>query len=349
MDAFYASVEQRDNPRLQGHPIAVGGSPNGRGVVATCSYEARRFGVRSAMPSATAMRLCPHIIFVRPRFEAYTAVSRSIREIFFRYTDLVEPLSLDEAYLDVTENKLAIPFALRVAQQIKMAIKTELDLTASAGVSYCKFLAKMASDYRKPSGLCFIPIETAQIYLDQLEIGKFHGIGKKTAAKMESMGIHNGKDLRNSSIPFLVKRFGKMGRFYHSIANGEDNRSVKPHRARKSASVEDTFPEDLEDLPAMDEQIDILTASLMRRLQPKNIWGRTINLKVRYADFSIVTRSSSFPEVVKDSALIASTCKSLLRKTEAGERKVRLLGVGVSNLDGIVEDKHPGDQLFLDF
>lgn len=348
MDAFYASVEQRDNPKLQGQAIAVGGSPNGRGVVATCSYEARRFGVRSAMPSATAMRLCPHIIFVRPRFDAYTEASKLIREIFHRYTDLVEPLSLDEAFLDVTENKMDIPFALRIAHQIKIAIKSELDLTASAGVSYCKFLAKMASDYHKPDGLSFIPVETAQVYLDQLEIGKFHGIGKKTAAKMEDMGIHNGEDLRNTQIPFLVKRFGKMGRFYHSIANGDDNRSVNTHRARKSASVEDTFLEDLSDLAAMDEQIDILTASLMRRLQPKNLWGRTINLKVKYADFSIVTRSSSFPETVKEAALIAATCKTLLRKTEAGERKVRLLGVGVSNFDGITEEKHPGDQLFLD-
>ncbi len=347
MDAFYASVEQRDNPELKGRPIAVGGSPTGRGVVATASYEARVFGVGSAMPSATAMRLCPQIIFVRPRFDLYNETSRAIREIFYRYTDLVEPLSLDEAFLDVTENKFEIPFALRVAQQIRVAIKEELDLTATAGVSYCKFLAKMASGYKKPDGLNFIPLETAQIFIDQLEIGQFHGIGKKTALRMRDMGIHNGKDLREASLPFLVKRFGKAGRFYHAISHGEDKRRVKTDRQRKSASVEDTFSEDIENLGEMDIHIERMAQTLMGRLDQKGLEGRTVNLKVKFADFQSITRSQSFENPVLTAGLLAATCKELLRKTEAGTRKVRLLGVGISNFDG-VEKQRNGNQLSLD-
>ena len=347
MDAYYASVEQRDNPELRGRPIAVGGSPTGRGVVATCSYEARKFGVHSAMPSATALRLCPQIIFVRPRFDLYNEISHSIREIFHRYTDLVEPLSLDEAYLDVTENKLDIPYALRVAHQIRMLIKEELDLTATAGVSYCKFLAKMASGYQKPNGLNFIPEETAQIFIDQLEVGKFHGIGKKTALRMKDFGIHTGKDLREKGLPFLVKRFGKAGRFYHAIANGLDDRDVKPHRQRKSASVEDTFSEDIEDMRTMDEHIERMAQTLMRRLDGKGLLGRTVNLKVKFANFQTVTRAQSFSAPVTTDRQIATACKELLRNTEAGTRKVRLLGVGVSNFEG-VEKRRPGDQLSLE-
>lgn len=347
MDAFYASVEQRDNPELRGRPIAVGGSPTGRGVVATASYEARRFGVGSAMPSATAIRLCPQIIFVRPRFDLYNETSKAIREIFFRYTDLVEPLSLDEAFLDVTENKYEIPFALRVAHQIRKAIHRELELTATAGVSYCKFLAKMASGYKKPDGLNFIPEETAQVFIDQLDIGKFHGIGQKTALRMRDMGIHNGKDLREASLPFLVKRFGKAGRFYHAISRGEDNREVKTDRPRKSASVEDTFNEDIDDLVEMDSHIERMAQTLMGRLGKKNLHGKTVNLKVKFADFQTVTRAQSFPTPVNSADLVASTCKELLRKTEAGTRKVRLLGVGLSNFDG-VEKRKTGDQLSLD-
>lgn len=348
MDAFYASVEQRDNPELQGRPIAVGGSPTGRGVVATASYEARRFGVGSAMPSATAMRLCPEIIFVRPRHDLYSEVSRSIREIFHQYTDLVEPLSLDEAYLDVTENKFAIPSALRVAHLIRTSIQKELDLTASAGVSYCKFLAKMASGYRKPNGLNFIPRETAQLYIDQLEIGKFHGIGKKTALRMKDMGIYSGKELREAGLPFLVKRFGKMGRFYHAISNGDDNREVKTDRPRKSASVEDTFSEDISNLKELDTHIERMAQTLIRRLGDKGLKGRTVNLKVKFADFTTVTRSQSFSNPVLTDQVVSRACKDLLRKTEAGDRLVRLIGVGISNFDG-VEKSNSGDQLSLDF
>ena len=347
MDAFYASVEQRDNPHLRGRPIAVGGSPNGRGVVATASYEARRFGVRSAMASARAITLCPEIIFVRPRFDAYKEVSTQVRAIFEEYTDLIEPLSLDEAYLDVTENKQDIPFALRVAHRIRQDIAKEVGITATAGVSYCKFLAKMASGYHKPDGLNFIPPENAQIFIDQLPIEKFHGIGEKTAEKMRNMGIHNGADLRNTEKRILIKRFGKMGRFYHRIANGDDNRPIVPHRPRKSASVEDTFATDIGDLQEMDGHIDRLATVLIGRLEPKGLFGKSVHLKVRFADFSIVTRSQSFPDLVKDRDTIASTCRELLRKTEAGERKVRLLGVGVSNFEGI-PNEGKGGQLELD-
>lgn len=347
MDAFYASVEQRDNPHLRGRPVAVGGSPNGRGVVATASYEARRFGVRSAMASARAIKLCPEIIFVRPRFDIYKEVSGSIREIFQEYTDLIEPLSLDEAYLDVTENKKDIPFALRVAHLIRQDIAREVGITATAGVSYCKFLAKMASGYHKPNGLNFIPPESAQLFIDQLSIEKFHGIGEKTAEKMRKMGIYTGADLRAMDKRLLVKRFGKMGRFYHRIANGDDNRPIVPHRPRKSASVEDTFSEDLSDLGEMDGHIQRLSEVLFGRLEPKGLFGKSVHLKVRYADFSIVTRSQSFPELVEDPTTIARTCKGLLRKTEAGERKVRLLGVGVSNFEGVPKEGE-GGQLELD-
>lgn len=348
MDAFYASVEQRDNPGLRGRPIAVGGSPGGRGVVATASYEARKFGVHSAMSSARAMKLCPDLIFVRPRFEAYQAASRIIQEIFRNYTDLVEPLSLDEAYLSVTQNKKEIPFALRIAHLIRVEVLKETGLTCTAGVSYCKFLAKIASGYFKPDGLNYIPVETAQLFIDQLPIDKFHGIGKKTAEKMRQMGIFTGKDLREQPLPILVKRFGKTGRFYHRIANGEDDRQVRTERPRKSASVEDTFPEDLDDLSELDSHIERLTIELLRRLRKKDLAGKTVTLKVKYADFQQVTRSHSFGVEVDDQTAILAVAKEMLRKTEAGSRKVRLLGVGMSNFPGESEPQ-TGDQLELEW
>ncbi len=348
MDAFYASVEQRDSPELQGQPIAVGGSPSGRGVVMTASYEARRFGVRSAMPSARAIQLCPSLIFVRPRFDAYKTASRSIREIFERYTDLIEPLSLDEAYLDVSQNKKGIPSALRIAHLIKQEIRDEISLTASAGVSYCKFLAKMASDYRKPDGLSFIPQESAQQFIDQLSIERFHGIGEKTAEKMRRMGIHNGADLRTVDPRILSKRFGKMGRFYHRVANGKDDRPVRPDRPRKSASVEDTFRDDVTDLAELDAHIERLAEVLMGRLEPKGLYGRTVHLKVKYADFQIITRSQSNGDYIRESRPIAVSCKEMLRKTDAGRRAVRLIGVGVSNFEGAPRENRSG-QLEFDF
>ena len=352
MDAFFASVEQRDNPELQGRPIVVGSSA-GRGVVAAASYEARKFGVFSAMASRRALQLCPHLIFVSHRFEVYRAVSHQIREIFHAYTDLVEPLSLDEAYLDVTENKMGIASALLIARRIKDEILHETRLTSTAGVSYNKFLAKMASGYHKPDGLNFIPPENGQWFMDELPVEKFHGIGKKTAEKMLEMNLHTGADLRHAGRDFLERHFGKMGRFYSMIANGEDRRKVVPNRPMKSASVEDTFVEDLDDMRQLDSHLERLVVLLMGRLGKKEVYGRTVTLKVKFADFQQVTRSQSFPEFVTDGDLVAQTAKALLRKTEAGSRKVRLLGVGQSNFDlGEVEldadmPDEAGDQLQL--
>lgn len=348
MDAFYASVEQRDNPGLQGRAVAVGGSPNGRGVVMTASYEARVYGVRSAMPSKRAIQLCPHLIFVRPRFDAYKAASRIIRDVFYSWTDLVEPLSLDEAFLDVTENKHDLWSALLAARRIKDEIRAQTGLTATAGVSYCKFLAKMASGHKKPDGLNWIPEDRAQEYIDALPVHKFHGIGKKTAERMEKLGIQTGADLRTAELKLLHRHFGKMGRFYHKIANGIDERSVNPHRPMKSASAEDTFPEDLDDLKAIDEHIERLCVVLLNRLEKREVYGRTVNLKVKFADFKIVTRSQSFPEPVTQFDTFAKSAKALLRKTEAGQRKVRLIGVGMSNFDLEGPTRKKGGQLELD-
>ena len=257
MDAFYASVEQRDFPEYVGKPIVVGGKPEGRGgVVATASYEARKFGIRSAMPSKKALQLCPHVIFVYPRFAAYKEASKKIREIFERYTDLIEPLSLDEAFLDVTENKKGITSAIEIAKQIKLAIKEEVNLTASAGVSSSKFVAKIASDMNKPDGLTFIAPEKIEEFMEKLPVEKFFGVGKVTADKMKGMGIHKGSDLKKMTEEELVHSFGKPGRFYYKIVRGIDNRAVQPHRETKSMGAEDTFAEDLTTLEAMNEELD---------------------------------------------------------------------------------------------
>src|SRR6201985_2356826 len=268
MDAFYASVEQRDNPELRGIPLVVGGSPGGRGgVVATASYEARKFGIRSAMPSKQALQLCPHATFVRPRFAAYREASQKIREIFSRYTDSIEPLSLDEAYLDVTEDKLNIGSAIEIAKLIKEAIKTELNLTASAGVSVNKFVAKIASDLDKPDGLKFIGPSSIENFMEQLPVEKFHGVGKVTADKMRSMGLFTGADLKKLSEDDLVKRFGKSGRFYYRIVRGIDEREVQPHRETKSISAEDTFPYDLTTLEEMYPELDKISVSVYKRIE----------------------------------------------------------------------------------
>jgi DNA polymerase IV len=343
MDAFYASVEQRDDPSLRGKPIAVGGRPGGRGVVMTCSYEARKFGVRSAMPSSTAQRLCPSLIFVRPRFDAYKAVSALIHAIFHRYTDLVEGLSLDEAYLDVTENFPGNSSAIAIAQEIRAAVFAETGLTVTAGVSYNKFLAKMASGYKKPNGLNFIPPEKALEFIDQLPIHKFHGIGEKTAERMKALGIHTGADLRARDARFLQQHFGKMGGFYFQIAQGIDDRAVSPDRATKSVSVEDTFLEDTSDLEVLDAEIERLAGLLHARLTRHGLAGRTLTLKVKYEDFQTVTRSESFAEAVLREEMMAGRGKVLLRKTEAEWRKVRLLGLGVSNF-GEAEDQGKVDE-----
>jgi DNA polymerase-4 len=332
MDAFYASVEQRDFPELRGKPVIVG-SPEGRGVVLTASYEARKFGVRSAIPGREAKRLCPDGIFVPPRFPVYKEVSQHIREIFLRYTDLVEPLSLDEAYLDVTENKLQIASALQIAQEIKNAIKQEINLTASAGVSVNKFVAKVASGMQKPDGLTFIHPSKIEAFMEQLPVKDFHGIGKVTAEKMNKSGLFTGADLKKLTQEELVKQYGKPGNFYYSIVRGIDNRPVQPDRETKSVSVEDTFAEDVLDLEKMESELDKLSNLLFIRLKRHELFGRTITLKVKYHDFKIISRSKTFPEKINDVSVIIQTSKELLRQTEAGHKKIRLLGIGVSGFE----------------
>lgn len=337
MDAFYASVEQRDNPAYRGKAIAVGGSPEGRGgVVATASYEARKYGVRSAMPSKRALQLCPHIIFVYPRFAAYREVSQQVREIFHRYTDLIEPLSLDEAYLDVTEDKLNIGSAIAIAQQIKQAIREELQLTASAGVSINKFVAKIASDMQKPDGLTFIAPSQVESFMEGLPVEKFFGVGKVTADKMKRMNLHTGADLKKLTENDLVQHFGKTGRFYYRIVRGEDDRPVQPHRETKSVGAEDTFPHDLTTLEEMYPELDKIAQTVANRLQKHELKGRTVTLKIKYSDFRQITRNQSLPQGINDLETIAATAKQLLVKTDPADVKIRLLGITLSNFG---EDK----------
>jgi DNA polymerase-4 len=352
MDAFYASVEQRDNPEYRGKAIAVGGSPEGRGgVVATTSYEARKYGVRSAMPSKIALKLCPHLIFVRPRFDIYKEVSQKIREIFHRYTDLSEPLSLDEAYLDVTEDKQGIGSAIEIARQIKQAIKDELNLTASAGVSVSKFVAKIASDLQKPDGLTFIGPSHIEEFMEKLPVEKFHGVGKVTAEKMKSMGLHTGADLKKLKEEELVKHFGKTGHFYYRIVRGIDEREVQPHRETKSAGAEDTFPYDLTTVEEMDIELERIAGLVHKRLKKHNLKGRTITLKIKYSDFRTITRNHSLPHPVDDLEIITGTAKELLRSTGLSDVQVRLLGISLSNFfePEIIERKGNPAQLRLPF
>jgi DNA polymerase-4 len=332
MDAFYASVEQRDNPALRGKPLVVGGLPEGRGgVVATASYEARKFGIRSAMPSKKALQLCPEAVFVRPRFEAYKEASRQIRAIFYSYTDLVEPLSLDEAFLDVTTDKQGIGSALDIAALIKKSISDDLGLTASAGVSVNKFLAKIASDLQKPDGLSFIGPSRVEPFMASLAVEKFFGVGKVTAAKMKAMGLHTGADLKKLTEGELVNHFGKTGRFYYQIVRGIDNRPVQPNRESKSVGAEDTFPEDLTTREAMEAELDKITPLVVARLKKHQLKGRTVTVKIKFHDFKIITRSRSFPAPVDDLHLITETAKSLLAEAQLTGLKVRLLGITVSN------------------
>ncbi len=331
MDAFYASVEQRDNINLREKPIAVGGNSK-RGVVMTASYQARKFGVRSAMPSATAARLCPELVFVKPRFDVYKQISQQIRAIFRSYTDLVEPLSLDEAYLDVTENKLAIESAIKIARDIKEEIFQETALTASAGVSINKFLAKVASDYRKPNGLSIILPHQVQGFIDSLEIDKFHGIGKVTAEKMHKVGIHTGSDLKRFNEQKLVDLFGKNGRYYHQISHGIDNRPVNPDRIRKSVSSETTFEEDLVDPVVMSLEVIKLARGVMNWMDKHEIYGRTVTLKIKFNDFKQITRSRTHHLLIDDFETLEQLAKQLLSAVD-DPRPVRLLGVGISNLN----------------
>ncbi|SMO58746.1 DNA polymerase IV [Gracilimonas mengyeensis] len=333
MDAFYASVEQRDNPELRGKPVIVGGSPSGRGVVATASYEARKYGVHSAMPASKAVRLCPNGIFVKTRFDAYKEASHQIREIFFEYTDLVEPLSLDEAFLDVTENHKNLPSATLIAKEIKERIYEETRLTASAGVAHNKFLAKVASDINKPNGLTLITPEKAEAFLEELDIKQFFGVGKATQKKMHAVGIKTGADLKEWSEIDLVKAFGKSGRFYYRIVRGIDHREVKPHRIRKSYGKERTFSEDVESLEWINNFLDELAQTISEGMKKINAAGKTITLKVRYKNFDTITRSYSLTHHTNRHSEIMEVVRTLMEETEVGKRPVRLLGITLSNLN----------------
>lgn len=346
MDAFFASVEQRDFPEFKNRPVVVGGTPQGRGVVAAASYEARKFGIHSAMPSSRAVKLCPHAVFLKPRFDVYKEVSNQIRDIFHQFTDLVEPLSLDEAYLDVTDNHVQIPSATIIAVRIKKLIKKETGLNASAGVSFNKFLAKIASDLDKPDGLSVITPEEAELFIEKLEIGKFHGVGKATQAKMEGLGIKTGADLKQKSEVELVKLFGKSGHHYYRIVRGQDKRMVKPHRIRKSIGKERTFSEDISDLQWIHEFLDDLSTKIADSMEKLQVAGKTITLKVRYKNFETVTRSQTLIHFTHQKEEIAEIAKKLLRETEAGSREVRLLGISVSSLN-LTEGGTIGEQLEL--
>lgn len=346
MDAFFASVEQRDNPSLKGKPVAVGGSSE-RGVVAAASYEARKYGVRSAMSSKIAAQKCPHLIFVKPRFESYRAVSHQIREIFAEYTPLIEPLSLDEAYLDVTNNLKGIESATQIAIEIKEKIKIRTQLTASAGVSYNKFLAKIASDFNKPDGLYIIKPKQGPLFVETLEIDRFHGIGKVTAQKMHKMGIFTGKDLREYDEAFLVKHFGKIGRYYYQIARGIDTRIVNPERIRKSVGSENTFMQDLEARAEIQLGLEPLIEDVWRYCTKHEIFGRTVSLKVKYKDFQIVTRSRTTLSPIFDLSLFERIAYELLDQIMPPSKGIRLLGIAISNLSN--EQDMEGKQLTLEF
>jgi DNA polymerase IV len=331
MDAFYASIEQRDNPELRGKPVAVGGSRQ-RGVVAAASYEARKFGVRSAMSSIVAKRKCPKLIFVKPRFERYQEVSVQINDIFHEYTDLVEPLSLDEAFLDVTENKKNIPVATDIAKEIKKRIKQDISLTASAGVSYNKFLAKIASDYNKPDGLFIIKPSQAEKFIEELAIGKFFGVGEVTAEKMHRLGIATGKDLKSWTQEALVRNFGKSGLFFYDIVRGIDDRPVNPLRIRKSIGAENTFDIDLFGIDEILHELTKIEQEVLERLSEKNRKGRTLTLKVKFDNFEQITRSRSSEQFLSVNE-ITTLKEELARSVDYGNHGVRLLGLTISNLE----------------
>lgn len=338
MDAFYAAVEQRDFPELRGKAIAVGGGSK-RGVVCTASYEARKFGVRSAMAGAHAKELCPDLIFIKPRFDEYKKASRIIRDIFHEYTDLVEPLSLDEAYLDVTENKHGIPYATQVAKDIRRKICERTQLTASAGVSYNKFLAKIASDIHKPNGMKVILPDDAQAFLDALKIEKFHGIGRVTAKKMHALGIYSGADLKTWSKEDLHQRFGKSGVYYYHIVRGQDNRVVNPNRIRKSISIEHTFQENLQEKDKLITVLEKMSQELEMRADKAKACGSTVTLKVKFSDFTMVTRRITVDYAIAKAEKIEPLALHLLDKVDL-IKPVRLLGLGLSNLS---EDAGGGD------
>ena len=331
MDAFYASVEQRDDPTLKGKPVAVGGSST-RGVVAAASYEARQYGVRSAMPSVTAAKRCPHLIFVPPRFDVYKQVSSEVRSIFYEYTDIIEPLSLDEAYLDVTQNKMNIAFAMDVANEIRQKIKERTQLTASAGISFNKFLAKIASDYRKPDGFYVVTPKMAEKFIEKLPIEKFFGVGKVTAKKMHQKGIFTGLDLKQKTKVELSRWFGKAGNYYYHIAQGIDNRPVNPHRIRKSLGAERTYEMDITTKEALADRLNEVAEILIKRLQKSTSSGKTLTLKVKYGDFQQITRSKTVSENYANDQIYDAS-NELLNLIPDIEKGIRLLGLQVSNFD----------------
>lgn len=347
MDAFYASVEQRDNPELRGKPVAVGGSSK-RGVVAAASYEARKYGVFSAMPSVTAKRKCPNLIFTKPRFDIYKKVSIKIREIFSEYTDIVEPLSLDEAFLDVTSNKKNINSATLIAREIKSKIKSQTQLTASAGISVNKFLAKVASDLNKPDGLTLIPPGKVEKFIEKLSIKKFYGVGKATAKKMKDLGIQNGADLKSFTENELVRHFGKHGHFYYKIARGIDERDVNPERIRKSISAENTFSMDLMELEEVTYELDKIAHVLHGRMQKSGFSGRTLTLKVKYADFKQITRSKTVNFMIKHENELREISREIINDIKIRDPGIRLLGLGISNLNK-EKTKATTGQLTLNF
>lgn len=345
MDAFFASVEQRDRPELKGKPVVVGGSKE-RGVVAAASYEARKFGIHSAMPSVTAKRRCPDLIFVKPRFDAYRAVSAQIREIFSRYTDLIEPLSLDEAYLDVTANKMGMAIATEVAEDIRQAIYHETNLTASAGVSYNKFLAKMASDQRKPNGLFVIKPGQGEAFIEELPIGKFHGIGKALSEKMRRLGIETGYDLKGQTRSFLQTHFGKAGLYFFDLARGIDNRPVVSDRVRKSLGKEFTFDIDSDDFDYLVDVLVSLSDQVWKLVADRNLHARTITLKLKFHDFEQITRTKTSPIPFTSVGEISEIAQMLLRQLFPFHKKIRLVGLTLSGFE--TEHEQATDQLTLD-
>jgi len=344
MDAFYASVEQRDNPDLKGKPVAVGGGH--RGVVAAASYEARAFGVRSAMPSVSARRRCPELVFVKPRFDVYKSVSNQIRAIFADYTELIEPLSLDEAYLDVTEDRRGLGSARAIAEEIRARIKAETGLTASAGVSYCKFIAKLASDQNKPDGLCVIPPHKGAAFVATLPVKRFHGVGPVTAAKMEKLGILTGADLAHWPIDQLEAHFGSSGRWYWRIARGIDEREVKPDRPYKSVSAERTFDVDYSEAEDLHRELTRVAGYAWQRIERSEVKGRTVTLKVKFADFTLITRSKSFASPVPDRAAFEAAGLTLLEGLLPVPKGIRLLGLGLHSI--IEEEESAPRQLGLE-
>ena len=345
MDAFFASVEQRDNPELQGKPVCVGGNKE-RGVVAAASYEARKYGVRSAMPSRIAYQKCPELIFVKPRFEVYKEVSQNIRSIFKRYSDIIEPLSLDEAFIDVTENKQGIPTATEIAKRIKQEIKEELNLIASAGVSINKFLAKIASDQDKPDGLFVLPPSKVDDFIAHLEISKFFGVGKVTAEKMHRLGVHFGKDLQRIPLEVLKEKFKSNGEYYYNICRGIDSRPVNPNRERKSVGCERTYDVNIRSKKEIHQELPKIIDILLGRLQKTSLRNRTITLKIKFSDFTQITRSKTVDYEIKEREAIHELSTSLVDALEEGLKEIRLIGLTLSN--SVIDKSQKYSQLTLD-